>query len=197
MQRFIFKSVSRSIRMTKKQEIHISKFLSLVLRHKPEEIGIHLNENGWTDVQILMSKMNAKDFYISLEDLKSIVQNNDKKRFILNSDFTQIRANQGHSVKVELDLQPMIPPKTLFHGTATRNVDSIKEKGLIKGQRHHVHLSAHIETARKVGMRYGKPIVLMVHSEKMNNQGILFYKSENDVWLTDYVDSQFINFGND
>jgi len=171
-----------------------SKFLSLILRHKPETIGINLDNNGWTDVQELLIKMNASGQSLTLEQLITLVDTNDKKRFVFSPDQSKIRANQGHSVSVDLELKELTPPKQLYHGTAIKNIDSIKEKGLIKGDRHHVHLSSDPETARKVGMRYGKPIVLIINSEYMYSDGYKFYLSDNGVWLTDKVLPGYIIF---
>ena len=177
---------------TDKEEIRISKFLSLVLRHKPETIGLHLDDNGWAYTQELMEKLNSNDFEISIEDLKQLVTNNDKKRFQFSEDYSKIRASQGHSLKVDLGLEEKIPPRLLYHGTAEKNLDSIRKQGLVKGQRHHVHLSADKETAQKVGMRYGKPLVLKVRSEEMSKAGVRFYQSENGVWLTDTVPPDYL-----
>jgi putative RNA 2'-phosphotransferase len=174
--------------------IKISKFLSLVLRHKPETIGLSLDKNGWADVQELIEKINQHHFPFDFSRLKNVVETSDKKRFAYSSDFTKIRANQGHSISVDLELEAKLPPDILYHGTAEKNLISIKEKGLLKGQRHHVHLSINTETANKVGMRYGKPVVLKIDSKKMFENGIKFYESENGVWLTDHVPSQYILF---
>ena len=180
--------------MTKKHQIKTSKFLSLVLRHKPDTIGLTLDENGWADTKELLDKINNNDFKLTLDELKSVVENNDKKRFLFSPDFSKIRANQGHSIKVDLELTEKIPPENLFHGTAEKNLQSIKGKGLIKGQRHHVHLSADKETAYKVGQRYGNPIILIIKANQMQEQGLKFYQSENGVWLTDTVSPHFIEF---
>ena len=175
-------------------KIKISKFLSLVLRHKPETINLMLDENGWIDTNSLIQGMNKANFSVDLVILKEIVKSNDKQRFKFNDDFTKIRANQGHSVNVDLKFEQKTPPAILFHGTALRNLDSIKQNGLLKQNRHHVHLSSDTETANKVGMRYGKPIVLKIESGKMNADRIKFYLSENKVWLTENVDVKYINF---
>ncbi len=173
---------------------NLSKFLSLILRHNPQTIGLQLDENGWASVEVLLQKMNEHGKKINLEKLKEVVATNDKQRFRFSDDLTKIRANQGHSIEVELALPPSTPPDTLFHGTATRNLDSIKEKGLIKGKRQHVHLSSNRETATKVGQRHGVPIVLIVNTKQMAEDSILFYISDNGVWLTDYVDAKYIEF---
>jgi putative RNA 2'-phosphotransferase len=173
--------------MTDKERNSISKFLSLVLRHKPEQIGLLLDKEGWVDVQDLLSKAD-----ISFVDLQEIVTLNDKKRFIFSDDFSKIRANQGHSINVELNLQPITPPEILYHGTAEKNIASILEKGILKQSRNHVHLSDSIETAKNVGKRYGKPVVLEVLALEMNSAGHEFYLSENNIWLTEHVSTIYI-----
>jgi putative RNA 2'-phosphotransferase len=172
----------------------LSKFLSLVLRHKPETINLKLDEHGWVDTNLLITAMQKAGFSIDLDTLKEIVDSSDKQRFKFNDDFTLIRANQGHSIEVDLNFEAKTPPEILFHGTATRNLDSIKQHGLLKQSRHHVHLSADAETARTVGMRYGKPVVLTIEAQSMYKKGITFYQSENGVWLTEFVDPKYIKF---
>jgi putative RNA 2'-phosphotransferase len=144
---------------------HQSKFLSLVLRHQPELIGIVLDDAGWTDVDTLLAKARAKGTSITRDELVEIVKSSDKQRFALSSDGTRIRANQGHSVEVELDLPPTPPPAVLLHGTVDKFLDSIRKTGLVKGSRHHVHLSADLETASKVGARRGKPVLLEIRAD--------------------------------
>lgn len=174
------------------EETKISKFLSLILRHQPKRIDLVLDKNGWAHVDELMSKAKNKSIDLTLEKLKTVVENNDKKRFIFSADFKKIRANQGHSVNVDLEFQEVKPPAILYHGTATRNLRSIKTKGLLKGKRHHVHLSADPETAKKVGMRYGKPVVLEIDTGQMQKDGLKFFRSKNGVWLTEYVSPEYI-----
>jgi putative RNA 2'-phosphotransferase len=169
-----------------------SKFLSLVLRHKPEEIGLLLDENGWASVDELIQKINAKGNNIDIDFLDEIVDTNDKKRFAFNDDKTKIRASQGHSIEIDLDVKPSIPPNVLYHGTATRFVESILKEGLSKQQRQHVHLSEKLETATAVGARHGKPVILIVDAKQMQEDGLLFYQSENNVWLTDNVEVKYI-----
>jgi putative RNA 2'-phosphotransferase len=171
---------------------HISKLLSKILRHQPDLIGIQLDENGWVEVSTLLQNLEKYQTQISFEQLKEVVDTNSKKRFSFNDDFSKIRANQGHSIEVDLALQTQTPPDILYHGTVEKNLDSIFEKGLSKMNRHHVHLSADTETAQKVGMRHGKPIIFTIESKKMYDQGYVFYLSENQVWLTDNVPSEFI-----
>lgn len=172
----------------------LSKFLSLVLRHQPEKIGLTLDEGGWADVDELIIKSQVQQVEIDVEKLHYIVDSNDKQRFSFSPDQKKIRANQGHSISINLGLVAQKPPELLFHGTATRNIDSIRKKGLLKGERHHVHLSTNQETATKVGMRYGKPMVLAIQSGQMYKDEFEFFRSENGVWLTDHVPVRYIKF---
>lgn len=174
---------------------NISKFMSLVLRHKPEVIGLELDENGWADLQELITKLNIKGAVVDEATIHQIVETNEKKRFAFNDDKTRIRANQGHSVKVDLQLNPATPPAILFHGTAEKVIASIMKKGLLKQERHHVHLTANRETAMSVGGRHGKPVVLEIDAEKMAADGFEFYLSENDVWLVEIVLPEYIISG--
>jgi putative RNA 2'-phosphotransferase len=171
-----------------------SKFLSLILRHHPEKIGITLDENGWADVDELLAKMNAAGTAISKEILSEVVSANDKQRFAFNSNQTQIRASQGHSVNIDLDLKEQIPPAFLYHGTVAGFISSIQAEGLQKMQRTHVHLSADIATAQKVGSRRGKPVILTIQSGQMYKDGLQFFLSANGVWLTNHVPSVYIQF---
>ncbi len=173
---------------------HKSKFLSLVLRHQPDLIGIVLDDAGWTDVDTLLAKARAKGTAISRDELVEIVRSSDKQRFALSADGTQIRANQGHSIEVDLKLEPIAPPEMLLHGTVDKFLDSIRKSGLIKGSRHHVHLSADAVTASKVGERRGKPVLLEVRAAAMAAAGHEFFRSANGVWLTDHVPPEFIVF---
>jgi len=171
-----------------------SKFLSLVLRHKPETIGLQLDENGWANVEELITKSAATGRIYTPGDLDEIVATNDKKRFAYNEDKTRIRANQGHSVSVELNLPVTEPPEWLYHGTPERFVAAIRAEGLRKMERQHVHLSKDRETAHKVGSRRGRPSILTVRSGQMFLDGYVFYISENGVWLTDHVPANYIDF---
>lgn len=176
-----------------KNDKKISKFLSLVLRHKPEEIGLTLDDNGWADVAELLKK--AKGHYtFSLEDLQRVVADNDKQRFAFSEDGKRIRANQGHSIEVDLALTVATPPPLLYHGTATRFLDSIMKEGLKAMDRHDVHLSELFDTAVAVGTRHGKPVVLEIDAERMHNDSIEFRKSANGVWLTPHIDPKYIAF---
>lgn len=171
---------------------YISKFLSYTLRHHPEKIGLTLDNKGWADVPELIEKMNGANANITIEKLETIVASNDKKRFAFNAGKTKIRASQGHSIPIDLDLEPVIPPVILYHGTAQQNLESIMTNGLLKQSRQHVHLSATRETATQVGGRHGKAIVLVVQTGQMHEAGYSFYLSDNQVWLTDHVPAVYI-----
>ncbi|WP_109436659.1 MULTISPECIES: RNA 2'-phosphotransferase [Aquimarina] len=173
---------------------HISKFLSLILRHNPGKIKLYLDENGWADVSELLSKAKRHQPILDFELLKEIVETNDKKRFAFNEGETRIRANQGHSIQIDLEYKPVRPPEFLYHGTVAKFMDAIREKGLLKMSRHHVHLSEERETATNVGSRRGKPIILTVRSGEMYTNGIEFFQSDNGVWLTDTVAPEYIEF---
>lgn len=179
--------------MDNKKLKNLSKFLSLVLRHKPEVIGLQLTAQGWANTDELIQKCQAQGKQINLDILKQVVEQNDKKRFAFNEDHTQIRASQGHSIQIDLAYKPQEPPEILYHGTATRFLDSIFAQGLIKGKRHHVHLSANKTTALQVGQRHGKPVILEVAAKTMSRQGHEFFLSENGVWLTESVPSEFLS----
>ena len=172
----------------------ISRFLSYVLRHKPQALDLDMSDDGWVSVAQLIDNSNRHGKSLTVDVLEAIVSLDEKRRYSFSADKTKIRANQGHSVVIDLGLQPITPPEFLYHGTALRNCDSIREKGLLKQQRHHVHLSQDRQTAKRVGARYGKPVVLIVLAAEMANSGFVFYKSDNDVWLTDAVPPQFIRF---
>jgi len=169
-----------------------SKFLSYVLRHAPGSIGLALDDNGWAGVDELLAKATGTGIVIDRETLEEIVVTSEKKRFTLSADGTRIRAAQGHSVEVVLGVEPIEPPETLYHGTATRFLDSIRAEGLQAGSRQQVHLSADEATATAVGQRHGKPVVLRVAAGEMHRQGHAFYRADNGVWLTDSVRTQFL-----
>ncbi|GAA5511049.1 RNA 2'-phosphotransferase [Novipirellula caenicola] len=180
---------------TDKSLVTISKFLSLVLRHQPEIVGMTLDEEGWLDIHELISAANARGTPLSLELVHEVVATNDKKRFALSDDGRRIRANQGHSVsRVDLNLNPQTPPDTLFHGTVAAFIESIRASGLQKRSRNHVHLSADESTATKVGSRRGKPIILRVNTAAMHHDGHRFYRSANGVWLVDAVPVEYLKF---
>jgi putative RNA 2'-phosphotransferase len=171
---------------------HISKLMSLVLRHKPETIGLQLDENGWVPVPELIQKINNHGAALDINTLNKIVETNDKKRFAFNDDKTKIRASQGHSIAVELNLNPVQPPGILYHGTAAHFAESILKDGIIKQKRQHVHLSQLKETAKAVGSRHGKPVILSIDAKAMAADGFDFYLSENGVWLTNEVPARYI-----
>jgi len=173
-------------------DVRISKYISLILRHKPETIGITLNEHGWADVRELISGIKKSGKYIDMEILERVVAENNKQRFCFNDDHTKIRANQGHSIDVDINLPASEPPDILYHGTASRFLDSIREKGILKQTRQYVHLSADVETAFAVGKRHGSPVVLPIDTKKMTADGYIFYISENKVWLCDNIQWKYI-----
>ena len=177
-----------------KSDKEISKFMSLVLRHQPEKINVVLDENGWTDVAIFLSQMNTKGFSVDMKKLEEIISINEKQRFALNDTKDKIRANQGHSVEIDLGLSPTEPPQILYHGTSQNAISSIKEQGITKQNRQHVHLSAQIETAINVGSRHGKVVVLTIKALEMHQNGEIFYISDNGVWLTDMIENKYIDF---
>ncbi|MFH7015925.1 RNA 2'-phosphotransferase [Flavobacterium sp. FlaQc-47] len=180
--------------MNEKAAKNISKFLSLVLRHSPETINLKLDENGWAVVEELIEKCSKNGNELDAALLDYVVENNDKKRFAFNEDKTKIRASQGHSISVELDLNEVEPSEFLYHGTVEKFLENIQKEGLQKMSRQHVHLSKDKETAIKVGGRRGIPQILTVKSGEMFKDGFKFYLSENNVWLTDEVPPKYIQF---
>jgi putative RNA 2'-phosphotransferase len=172
--------------------VRVSKYLSKHLRHEPERIGITLDANGWVPVPALLAAAGAHGFPISRAELADVVAGNDKQRFVIEGD--RIRASQGHSVAVDLDLPEVEPPGFLFHGTVAASVPAIQAGGLLPMRRQHVHLSPDRETATRVGARRGRPVVLSVDSGAMHAAGHVFYRSANGVWLTAHVPPPFIRF---
>jgi putative RNA 2'-phosphotransferase len=170
----------------------LSKFLSFILRHKPDAIGLALDPQGWTAIDELIAKSNAAENLFSREELLHVVETSEKKRFSISADGQRIRAAQGHSVAVELGLSPQEPPSVLYHGTATRFVDSILLEGLKPQSRQQVHLSADEATAHRVGQRHGKPTILKVEAFRMHAKGFEFFLANNGVWLTDQVPPEFL-----
>lgn len=170
-----------------KQHKHISKLMSLVLRHRPAVIGVELDKNGWLGVDELIEGVNTKGLKLDRELLEEIVETNDKKRFAFSEDGTKIRANQGHSIKVDVELKEQVPPEFLYHGTVAKFMRAIQKEGLKSMSRQHVHLSEDLKTAMRVGSRRGVPKILVVKSGEMHTDGHTFYRSENGVWLTDHV----------
>ncbi|RSK33291.1 RNA 2'-phosphotransferase [Hymenobacter metallilatus] len=166
------------------QNTELSKLLSYALRHRPEELGLTLTAQGWVPVSNLLAALQARDASITLARLQVVVASNDKKRFAFSEDGQLIRASQGHSVAVELDLPLQVPPEILYHGTATRFLAAILEQGLRPGNRQHVHLSSDRPTAEAVGRRHGKPVVLLVKAGELHRAGGQFFRSANGVWLT-------------
>ncbi|TAF32152.1 MAG: RNA 2'-phosphotransferase [Cytophagales bacterium] len=175
-----------------RQLIASSRFLSLVLRHQPEIIGLKLDPQGWAKVDDLLECLQKAQKTMSLELLKYLVETNPKKRFAFDESFSRIRANQGHSLEIDLGYEPQKPPSLLFHGTAVQNWPFIEQEGLRKMSRQHVHLSLDMPTAIKVGQRHGKVIVLEVLAGEMWEAGFAFFLSENQVWLTEFVPSKYI-----
>ena len=170
----------------------LSMFISLILRHKPEEIGITLDQHGWANVKELITGINNTGRKIDMETLEEIVRTDSKKRYSFNEDKTLIRANQGHSIPVDVELKEAIPPSILYHGTATRFLGNIKQQGIKSMSRLYVHLSKDLDTAIQVGNRHGNCVVLTINTEKMHEDGVKFYLSENDVWLTKYIDWKYV-----
>ncbi len=180
--------------MENRHIVQTSKFLSQILRHRPGKIGLSLDANGWADVAELLEKSAAKGISIDRETLQIVVDTNDKKRFVFSDDGHRIRASQGHSIDIDLDLKPQRPPVILYHGTAETSLKSIRRDGLLPMRRQHVHLSKDVETAQKVGGRHGKAVVLTIQSGEMAAQKHRFYQSDNGVWLTEAVPAEFIRY---
>lgn len=170
--------------MGKSKENKLSVFISLVLRHKPEAANLSLDEHGWANVDELIKGVNTAGYHMTTEILEEIVRSDEKSRYSYNEDKTLIRANQGHSINVDVGLNEQKPPKILYHGTAKRFLDNIFKDGLKAMSRQYVHLSKGYDTAVKVGKRHGEPVVLLVDAETMHHDGYKFYLSENGVWLT-------------
>jgi putative RNA 2'-phosphotransferase len=171
----------------------LSKYLSKYLRHRPEELGIELGPGGWVPVEVLLSASARRGVPISREELDEVVNRNDKKRFAFDRSGTMIRAQQGHSVPVDLGLEPAKPPPALYHGTPERNLSRILSHGLRKMSRHHVHLSSDRRTATAVGRRRGRPVVLVVGAHAMRRDGWEFYRSGNGVWLVEHVPPRYLS----
>jgi putative RNA 2'-phosphotransferase len=180
--------------MDKKTLTELSKFLSFVLRHEPEAIGVTLDANGWIEIELFVEACQAHGKPLSRELLETIVATSPKQRFAISDDRRRVRANQGHSVEVDLAYLPAQPPETLFHGTVSASLPAIRSAGLKKMDRHHVHLSPDTATAQTVGMRRGKPVVLQIAAGRMHRDGRVFYLSANGVWLTEHVPPEYIEF---
>lgn len=173
-------------------QVRISKTLSYWLRHRPDEARLTLDAQGWASVDDVLAALGAARLPGDIDALLTVVEQSDKQRFELSADLSRIRARQGHSVSVELDLAPVAPPPVLYHGTVERFLDAILAEGLSKMRRHHVHLSPDLETAQRVGARRGKAIILEVNALAMHGDGNLFYVTENKVWLTDAAPPRYL-----
>jgi putative RNA 2'-phosphotransferase len=167
--------------MDEKLLVKKSKWLSKHLRHAPEHIGLELEAGGWVEVAALLAAARRANFSLSLEDLQEVVTRNDKQRFAFNESNKRIRANQGHSIEVDLQLEPQLPPDKLYHGSGAQYALIIESEGLKKMRRHHVHLSPDVETAWRVGARHGKPVVFEINAAQMHSDGFLFFVSQNGV----------------
>jgi putative RNA 2'-phosphotransferase len=178
--------------MDEKRLVKLSKYLSRHLRHQPEALGLTLELGGWAAVETLLAAMARHGVTISRAELEEIVARNNKQRFAFDETGARIRASQGHSVAVDLELAPMAPPDTLYHGTSQATVDAILREGLRKMRRQHVHLTAENATAVNVGSRHGAPAVLLVDAAAMARDGYLFFRSENSVWLTESVPPRYL-----
>jgi len=177
--------------------VKLSKYLSLILRHNPQKIGISLEKDGWADVQELLTNMQKHGSEINIEILHQIVNSDKKQRYAFNELKTKIKANYGHSTQIELNYETLIPPEFLFHGTSYEKLESIKKYGILKQKRRFVHLSPDMENAAIVGKRHGTPIVLKIYALEMHLKGIKFYKSSGNIWLTDLVETCYfepVNF---
>lgn len=168
--------------------VEVSKRLSYVLRHRPDAIGITLDPEGWTNIEVLLSKIN-----VSRVAFDQVVADNDKKRFTVSEDGVKVRAAQGHSIDVDLKLPDVSPPDVLYHGTAKRFLDTIMEQGLLAMKRHAVHMSLNKETAMATGKRHGDPVVLRIDARRMHEDGFKFQVSDNQVWLTDHVPFEYLD----
>lgn len=171
---------------------NIGKFLSLILRHQPQAVGIQLDEHGCANVEELLEGMSNHGKPVDMQTLEYMVANNDKKRYSFNDDKTLIRANQGHSIPVDVELEEKVPPEYLYHGTGEKYVSSIEKNGLLPKSRLYVHLSNDVSTAENVGRRHGSPIVYKIHSAEMHKDGYCFYLSVNGVWLTKKVPVKYL-----
>jgi len=178
--------------MNDKRKTTVSKYLAKHLRHEPEALGLTLAPGGWVPVADLLAATAKHGFSISPAELDEVVRTNPKQRFSFDETGSLIRANQGHSTEVDLQLQPTDPPALLFHGTGSQTVSLILADGLMKMLRHHVHLSAEVDTARKVGMRHGKPAIFQIDAAAMSRDGYTFFVSQNGVWLTDSVPAVYL-----
>ena len=178
--------------MDEKRLVKLSKYLSRHLRHQPEALGLTLEPGGWVAVDALLAAIRLAEVELSRAELQEIVARNNKRRFSFDETGQRIRANQGHSVDVDLQLTPATPPDRLYHGTSKATLGPILREGLRKMRRHHVHLSSDVETALRVGGRHGAPVVLLVDAAAMVGDGYQFFRSDNGVWLTECVPVQYL-----
>ncbi len=170
----------------------ISKFLSLILRHQPQKVGITLDAQGWVLVDELLERLAHHNHTLDRATLETVVETNNKKRFSFSENGLKIRANQGHSITIDLAYEPQTPPEKLYHGTAEKYRQGIQERGLLKKSRHHVHLSREYDTAKQVGSRHGKPLIFEVLTGEMSKDGFTFYQSKNGVWLVESVPYSYL-----
>ena len=178
--------------MDSKRVVRISKYLSLHLRHQPEHLGLDLEEGGWIDVATLLAACARDGFPVTRAELEEVVVRNDKQRFSFDELGTRLRANHGHSVEVDLELEPATPPPLLYHGTPERSLASILRTGIAKMKRQHVHLSTTLDEARKVGARRGQPVLVAVDAAAMHKDGLVFFQSASGIWLTDHVPPKYL-----
>ena len=178
--------------MDRERLVKVSKYLSRHLRHEPRRLGLELAPGGWVGVEELLEACARAGFRVSRGELEEVVARNDKRRFSFDETGGRIRANQGHSVEVDLQLEPRTPPAVLYHGTGARSAEAVAAEGLRKMGRHHVHLSADAETARRVGARHGRPVVFEVDAARMADAGHEFYVSANGVWLAERVPAEYL-----
>lgn len=179
--------------MDEKRRVKVSKYLSKYLRHEPDAIGLTLAPGGWVEVADLLAACERARFPVSADELATVVAKCDKQRFAFDETGNRIRANQGHSTEVDLQLEPVPPPDTLYHGTGAGSVEVILREGLQRMARHHVHLSVDVTTATRVGSRHGKPVILVVDAAAMHRDGHRFYLSANGVWLVDEVPARYLS----
>lgn len=178
--------------MNAQQLKKISKGLSYILRHRPDSVGLELREGGWLEITELLDALRRTGEEVPRDVLEQVVAENDKQRFEFSADRLMIRARQGHSAEVDLGYEPALPPDVLFHGTATKNLESILQQGLLKGRRHHVHMSTNKETMLQVAMRHGKPVLLEIDAQRMHADGHAFFVTGNHVWLADHVPPEYL-----
>ncbi len=188
------KKIDPGQRQRGQELVQLSRFLSYVLRHNPGAIGLQLDSHGWADVEALLAAAARAGKQMDEDTLREVVASNDKQRFVLSEDGKRIRASHGHSIPVDLGLNPVRPPDILYHGTAKRRLPAIREKGLLRGRRQFVHLSPDRQTAVKVGRRHGKAVVLRIRAREMHDDGFQFYLSQSGVWLTRHVPVKYIDF---